>query len=274
MTTESLKIKEKIKERYGKIALTGDSCCGPSVDAEIGGGCCSGNSNAVLQPSRSAAQVAELVGYGSKELKSIPEASILGAGCGTPTKFAYIKEGDTVVDLGSGAGIDVFLAANIVNGSGKVIGIDMTDEMLEKAKKNAADHGYANVEFRKGDIEEKIPVDDNSVDVVISNCVINLTTDKVKAFREIYRILKPNGIGKMVISDLVTDKQIADDPSSIDPDKWCNCIDGALTKENYIASIKKDGFDLVEVLEEKHYTEGDQVDNRKITSLVIKAVKE
>ena len=179
-----------------------------------------------------------------------------------------------MVDLGSGAGIDVFLAANIVNGSGKVIGIDMTDEMLEKAKKNAADHGYANVEFRKGDIEEKIPVDDNSVDVVISNCVINLTTDKVKAFREIYRILKPNGIGKMVISDLVTDKQIADDPSSIDPDKWCNCIDGALTKENYIASIKKGGFDLVEVLEEKHYTEGDQVDNRKITSLVIKAVKE
>jgi len=179
-----------------------------------------------------------------------------------------------VVDLGSGAGIDVFLAANIVKGSGKVIGIDMTDEMLEKAKKNAADHGYANVEFRKGDIEEKIPVDDNSVDVVISNCVINLTTDKVKAFREIYRILKPNGIGKMVISDLVTDKQIADDPSSIDPDKWCNCIDGALTKENYIASIKKGGFDLVEVQEEKHYTEGDQVDNRKITSLVIKAVKE
>ena len=274
MTTESLKIKEKIKERYGKIALKGDSCCGPSVDAESGGGCCSGNSATVLQPSRSAAQVAELVGYGSKELKSIPEASILGAGCGTPTKYAYIKEGDTAVDLGSGAGIDAFLAANIVKGSGKVIGIDITDEMLEKAKKNAADHGYANVEFRKGDIEERIPVDDNSVDVVISNCVINLTTDKIKTFREIYRILKPNGIGKMVISDLVTDKQIADDQSSIDPDKWCNCIDGALTKENYIASIKEGGFDLVEVLEEKRYTEGDQVDNRKITSLVIKAVKE
>ena len=274
--TGSQEIKEIVKERYAKVALIGDSCCGPSVDAGIGRGCCSGNSNAVLQPSRSAAQVAELVGYGSKELKSIPEASILGAGCGTPTKFAYIKEGDTVVDLGSGAGIDVFLAANIVKDSGKVIGIDMTDEMLEKAKKNAADHGYANVEFRKGDIEERIPVDDNSADVVISNCVIiiNLTTDKIKTFREIYRILKPNGIGKMVISDLVTDKQIADDPSSIDPDKWCNCIDGALTKENYIASIKKGGFDQVEVPEEKRYTEGDHVDNRKITSLVIKAVKE
>ena len=150
----------------------------------------------------------------------------------------------------------------------------MTDEMLKKAKKNAYDNGYTNVEFRKGDIEEKIPVDDNSVDVVISNCVINLTTDKVKTFSEIYRILKPNGIGRMVISDLVTDKQIAEDTSSIDPEKWCSCIDGALTKENYIASIKEGGFAIVEVLDEKLYTEGDQVDNRKITSLVIKAIKE
>ena len=272
--TDSLKIKEKVKERYGKVALTGDSCCGPSVSAERGGGRCSGNNNAaVLQSSQSAAQVSELVGYDSKELKSIPATSILGAGCGTPTKFAYIKEGDTVVDLGSGAGIDVFLAANIVKGSGRVIGIDMTDEMLEKARKNAVDNGYINVEFRKGDIEERIPVDENSVDVVISNCVINLTTDKVKTFREIYRILKPDGIGRMVISDLVTDKQI-ENAESIDPDKWCDCIDGALTKENYIASIKKGGFAIVEVLDEKIYTEGDQVDNRRITSLVIKAVKE
>jgi arsenite methyltransferase len=271
--TNSLEIKEKVKERYAKVALTGDSCCGPSVSFESGGGCCSGNNNTVLQPSQSAAQVSELVGYGSKELKSIPEASILGAGCGTPTKFAFIKEGDVVVDLGSGAGIDVFLAANIAKGSGRIIGIDMTDEMLEKARKNAADNGYTNVEFRKGDIEERIPVDSNSVDVVISNCVINLTTDKTKTFREIYRILKPNGIGRMVISDLVTDKQIADDSSSIDPDKWCDCIDGALTKENYIASIKKGGFDVIEVLDEKLSIEGDQVDNRRISSLVIKAVK-
>lgn len=183
-----------------------------------------------------------------------------------------LKEGDTVVDLGSGAGIDVFLAANIVKASGRVIGIDMTDEMLEKARRNAADNGYTNVEFRKGDIEERIPVDDNSVDVVISNCVINLTTDKAKTFREINRILKPNGIGRMIISDLVTDEQIG--AESIDPDKWCDCIDGALTKENYIASIKKGGFDKVEVLDEKIYTEGDHVDNRRITSLVIKAVRE
>ena len=271
--TYSLKIKEKVKERYGKLALTGDSCCGPSVNFESGGGCCSEYNNAVLRPSQSAEQVSKLVGYDSKELKSIPEASILGAGCGTPTKFAFINEGDTVVDLGSGAGIDVFLAANIVKASGRVIGVDMTDEMLKKAKKNAYDNGYTNVEFRKGDIEEKIPIDDNSVDVVISNCVINLTTNKTKTFREIYRILKPNGIGRMVISDLVTDMQIAEDASSLDPDKWSDCIDGALTKENYIASIKNGGFDVIEVLDERLYTEGDQVDKRRISSLAIKAIK-
>ena len=272
---DSLKIKEKVKERYATVALTGDSCCSPSAgvgEAGTGGGCCT-ESN-ILQPLQSPEQVSELVGYDTKELESIPEASILGAGCGTPTKFAYIKEGDTVVDLGSGAGIDVFLAANIAKGSGRVIGIDMTDEMLEKSRKNAAQSGYANVEFRKGDIEERIPVDDNSVDIVISNCVINLTTDKVKTFKEIHRILKPNGIGRMVISDLVTDKQIADDATSINPDKWCDCIDGALTKENYIASIRKGGFDKIEVLDERLYTEGDQVDSRKISSIVIKAVKE
>jgi arsenite methyltransferase len=269
---DSQKIKVKVKERYAKVALTGDSCCGPSSSSASEGGCCSGNEKVFFKPLQSAAQVSELVGYDNNDLASIPEASILGAGCGTPTKFAFIKEGDTVVDLGSGAGIDVFLAANIAKDFGKVIGIDMTDEMLQKARKNATDGGYTNVEFRKADIEERIPLDDNSVDIVISNCVINLTTDKVKTFSEVHRILKPNGVGKMVISDLVTDKQL-EDKSSIDPDKWCSCIDGTLTKENYIASIKKAGFDIVEVLDEKIYTEGDHVDNRKITSLVIKAVK-
>jgi arsenite methyltransferase len=270
---DSQEIKGKVEERYTKVALTGDSCCGPLSSSASEEGCCSGNENVFLKPSQSAAQVSELVGYDNHDLKSIPEASILGAGCGTPTKFAFIEVGDTVVDLGSGAGIDVFLAANIVKDSGKVIGVDMTDAMLQKGRKNATDGGYTNVDFRKGDIEERIPVDDNSVDVVISNCVINLTTDKVKTFSEIHRILKPNEVGKMVISDLVTDKQIAEDISSIDPDRWCSCIDGALTKVNYIASIKKAGFDTVEVLHEKIYTEGDHVDNRKIISLVIKAIK-
>ena len=165
------------------------------------------------------------------------------------------------MDLGSGAGIDVFLSANRVGKMGKVIGIDMTDEMLEKARNNAKENGYVNVEFRKGDIETRIPVEDNSIDVVISNCVINLTINKVNTFKEVYRILKPNGIGRMIISDLVTDKEI--DKKSINPDKWCSCIDGALTKENYLDSIRRAGFSDVEVLEEKLYMDGDRVARQK-----------
>jgi ubiquinone/menaquinone biosynthesis C-methylase UbiE len=147
----------------------------------------------------------------------------------------------------------------------------MTDQMLEKAKKAAKDNGYTNVEFRKGDIEKKIPIEDNSVDVVISNCVINLTTEKVSTFKEIYRILK-HGQGRMIISDLVTDKEVQKE--SIDSEKWCSCIDGALTKENYLNSIRKGGFTNIEVLDDKRYIEeADQVNGRKISSLVIKAVK-
>jgi arsenite methyltransferase len=141
----------------------------------------------------------------------------------------------------------------------------MTDEMLRK------ENGYVNVEFKKGDIETRIPVEDNSIDVVISNCVINLTTNKVNTFKEVYRILKPNGIGRMIISDLITDMEI--DKKSIDPDKWCSCIDGALTKENYLDSIRMAGFSNVEVLEEKLYMDGDSVQGRRITSLMIKAIK-
>jgi arsenite methyltransferase len=253
-------IKEKVKERYGKIVLTGNSdcCCMP-------GECCNDSS----QPS--AIESAKLIGYDSKDIDSIPEASVLGVGCGAPTKFAKIEEGETIVDLGSGAGIDVFLAANKVGKSGKVIGVDMTDEMLEKAKKNAKDNGYTNVEFMKGDIERRIPLEDNTADLVISNCVINLTSDKEAAFKEIHRILKKD-VGRMVISDLVTDKAINKD--SVDPEKWCSCIVGALTKENYLDSIRKAGFNYVEVLEEKSYVD-DQVDSetRKISSLIIKAIK-
>lgn len=249
-------IKEDIKKQYAKIALSGnsESCCMP-------GDC--GCSDAAPK------QVAQTLGYDSKELGAIPEASILGVGCGAPLNFAEMKEGETVVDLGSGAGIDVFLAANKVGKTGRAIGIDMTDEMLEKARKNAKEHGYSNVEFRKGDIEKRVPVDDNGVDLVISNCVINLTTDKVEAFKEVRRILRPGG--RMVISDLVTSREVA--PENANADKWCSCIDGALTRENYLESIRKAGFDDVEVLSDRVYMDESQTDGRKITSLIIKAVK-
>ncbi len=147
----------------------------------------------------------------------MPQASILGAGCGAPVKFADLQLDEIVVNLGSGAGIDVFLSSKQVGDRGRVIGIDMTDEMLERARRNAKEGGYTNVEFRKGDIEEIIPVDENSADVVISNCVINLTINKLNAFREVHRILKSGG-GRMVISDLVTDAEIT--PSAANTRKW------------------------------------------------------
>jgi ubiquinone/menaquinone biosynthesis C-methylase UbiE len=286
----SIDIKAKIKEKYGKIVLVGntDSCCMPSISSSS---CCSSSNSSnssnetTIENSSllSSAAAIKSIGYDAKELESIPESSVLGVGCGNPIKFAHIKEGDTVVDFGSGAGIDVFLAANIVKESGKVIGIDMTEEMLRKARDNAQKFGYKNVEFRQGDIENKVPVGNNSVDVVTSNCVINLTSNKTNAFKEIYRILKPK-VGKMVISDLVTDKEIA--ANTIDIESWCSCIDGALTKDNYIKSIREAGFKNIEILDEKPYLELEEQQDpkqnqeddgrrrRKITSLTIKAIKD
>ena len=250
-------LKAKIKERYGKIAIEGnpESCCGPD--------CCS-SSEANPQISSVA------VGYDSKLLDSIPNSSILGLGCGAPINFANLKEGETVVDLGSGAGIDAFLASREVKNCGKVIGIDFTDEMLHKATSAAKENGFTNVEFRKGDIEDSIPVKDNSVDAAISNCVINLATDKVKTFKEIHRILKKDGQGRMIISDLVTSKEVHGE--SVNAEDWCSCIDGALTKENYIDSIKKAGFQNVRVLNEKTYMGADNKNDRKISSVIIGAV--
>jgi arsenite methyltransferase len=214
-------IKEKLKERYGKIALTANS-----------DGCCAPTDNCSSHEMISSVQMAEKIGYDAKELESVPQSSILGVGCGAPVNFADIKEGEVVVDIGSGGGIDVFLSANKVKDSGKVIGIDMTDEMLEKARNNAKG-AYTNVEFRKGDIENRIPVEDSTVDVAVSNCVINLTTDKVSTFKEIHRILK-NG-GRMIISDLVTDREV--DKNLVNVEKWCSCIDGALTKEKQDSKV-------------------------------------
>lgn len=250
-------LKAKIKERYSKIALEGnsESCCGPE--------CCS---SAEADPQMSSIAV----GYNGIALESIPKSSILGLGCGAPINFANLKTGEVVVDLGSGAGIDAFLASREVKGHGKVIGIDFTDEMLHKATSAAKENGFTNVEFRKGDIEDSIPVEDNSVDVAISNCVINLATNKVKTFKEIYRILKKDGNGRMIISDLVTSKEVHGE--SVNAEDWCSCIDGALTKENYINSIEEAGFQNVRILNEKTYMEPDNKSDRKITSVVIGAV--
>ncbi len=263
-------IKKTMRKTYGKIALqqsesesgsSSSSCCAP--------GCCSGGGG---EAADSPAQAATVIGYETSELESVPQASILGVGCGAPVKFAALQRGEIVVDLGSGAGIDVFLSAKKVSNTGRVIGIDMTDEMLERARRNAKEGGYTNVDFRKGDIEQRIPVDDNAADVVISNCVINLTMNKLNAFKEVHRILKPGG-GRMLISDLVTNMEIR--PTDVDAQMWSSCIDGALTKEHYLDSIRQAGFQDIEVLNEQLYMDDgkEQTDSRKISSLVIRAVK-
>jgi arsenite methyltransferase len=252
-------LKEKIREKYGKIAISGNSdcCCMPQE-------CCN---TADLNPKESLIAI----GYNNKELETIPESSILGLGCGAPLDFANLKKGETVVDLGSGGGIDAFLASKRVENKGKVIGIDFTDDMLDKARNAALKFGFSNVEFLKGDIEKRIPVEDNSVDVVISNCVINLTTDKIRAFKEVYRILKKEGKGRMVISDLVTSKEVQ--PDKINTGNWCSCIDGALTRENYINAIGEAGFKDIQVLNEQLYLSEDKTDgSRRLVSLIIGAI--
>jgi ubiquinone/menaquinone biosynthesis C-methylase UbiE len=256
-------LKKEIKKNYGKIALKGNvsnTCCSPSQQ-EV---CCDINNT-------TKEQISSFIGYNTNDLKSIPEESILGLGCGAPLNLANIQSGETIVDLGSGAGIDVFLASKFAGVEGKIIGIDMTDEMLEKARKVAIKNNYKNVEFRKGDIEERIPIENNSVDAVISNCVINLTSNKINSFKEVYRILKKEGKGRMVISDLITTKEISKD--DINTNNWCSCIDGALTKENYLKSIRNAGFQNLQILNEKIYMDENQFsDGRKIVSIIVKAI--
>jgi SAM-dependent methyltransferase len=229
--SDSQKIKDIIKQGYSQIAKTSGQC---------GCGSCGCSSNITVQK-----QSGEL-GYSNDEMTSVPEGANLGLGCGNPTAIASLKEGDVVLDLGSGAGFDVFLAAKKVGSTGKAIGVDMTDEMLEKANENAQKNGYTNVEFRKGDIEA-LPVDDNSIDVVISNCVINLAPDKDKVFKEVFRVLKPNG--RLMVSDVVLVKPLPEDLKN-DKDLLVGCVSGAILKEEYLNLLKQAGFTNIEIHKE------------------------
>ncbi len=191
-------------------------------------------------------QISKAIGYSDDEMKTVPDAN-LGLGCGNPTAIGEIKEGDVVLDLGSGAGFDCFLAAKKVGYSGKVIGVDMTEEMIEKARKNAEQYGYKNVEFRFGDIED-LPVDDNSVDIIISNCVINLAPDKLKVFKEAYRVLKTDG--RMYVSDIVLLEELTDEQKN-DEDLVAGCVGGALLKEDYLKIIRDAGLNYRIISEDK-----------------------
>jgi SAM-dependent methyltransferase len=235
---ENEKVKEHVKKRYGEIAQKEcSSCCSTS--------CCSSSSGVT-----SSQDVAWKIGYSPDDIQDVPEESVLGLGCGNPVALASLKEGETVLDLGSGGGIDVFLASTKVGASGKVIGVDMTDEMVNRAIMTAIKHGYKNVEVRLGEIED-LPVEDETVDAIISNCVINLAPDKLAVFKEAYRVLKPDG--RLMVSDLVTQGELPEEVRK-SFDAWAGCIAGALEKTDYLNKIEQAGFKNVKVVSQKPYT--------------------
>ena len=232
------KIKGIVQERYSQIAKQNSSCCAKSES-------CCGSSDM-------AEHIGKAIGYGKEELQSVPENANLGLGCGNPVALASLREGEIVLDLGAGAGFDCFLAAKRVGDKGKVIGVDMTKEMVKKAKENARKGQYDNVEFRLGEIEN-LPLETESVDVIISNCVINLSPDKNKVFQEAFRVLKPGG--RIMISDLVLLKKL---PDSIKESvqAYTGCIAGAMKRDDYLNLIKNSGFQELDVQGEEHFSLG------------------
>ena len=224
-------IRQAVRKRYARAATEAESCCGPS--------CCGGTDTAE--------KTAQAIGYSAEALKNLPADANLGLGCGNPTAIASLKAGQTVLDLGSGAGIDCFLASKEVGPAGKVIGVDMTPEMVARARANAAKGGYTNVEFRLGEIEA-LPVADATVDVIISNCVLNLSPEKDRVLADAYRVLKPGG--RMVISDMVSDLPV---PAVVagSLDAVAACLPTA--RSDYMAQFAAAGFTDVRISDEKPY---------------------
>lgn len=216
-------MKKIVREGYAKVAKTAGSCCGQGVS--------------------------EKIGYSEKELRSIPSGADLSLGCGNPVALASLKPGEIVLDLGSGAGMDCFLAANKVGRKGRVIGVDMTPEMLDRARTNVRKGNYKNVEFRLGEIEN-LPVADGAVDVVISNCVINLSPDKLRVFSEAFRVLKPGG--RLMVSDIVLLKPL---PEAVKRSvkAYVGCLAGAILKDKYVGAVEAAGFEGVEVVDEVQF---------------------
>jgi SAM-dependent methyltransferase len=238
---DSEKIKKSVREHYASVARNESGCCAsPGVAAT---NCCGVADVGAL---------GKIIGYSDEEMAAVPAGSNLGLGCGNPLAFAELKEGDVVVDLGSGAGFDCFIAAPRVGPTGRVIGVDMTPDMIEKARGNAKRAGTENVEFRLGEIEH-LPVADNSADMIISNCVINLSTDKPQVFRDALRVLKPGG--RLMVSDLVLNKPL---PESVreSVEAYAGCISGAMLRDDYLQAMRDAGFGQVEVLAENGYPIG------------------
>lgn len=248
-------VKEAVRKMYSVIAAQSDSGCGCGCTDS----CCSHET------------MEHHLGYADDEIASIPEESMAGLGCGNPTAIAALREGEVVVDLGSGMGIDAFLAAKKVGAKGRVIGVDMTTEMVAKAQQIALSENFTNVEFRQGEMED-LPVEAGTVDVIISNCAINLCPDKLKAFREAWRILKPGG--RLAISDTVSKEPL---PAWVreDLNAWAACVGGAMQKEEYVDCIKKAGFTSVTIASEKEFNVETSDGNTAftITGVTLNAVK-
>jgi arsenite methyltransferase len=238
--TDATTIKEQVRQRYGEIAdkvqgATTPSCCGPAADC-----CSSGDTSSQIELLDTPLDTM----YGAQDTAGLPETvTEASLGCGNPTAIASLRPGETVLDLGSGGGIDCFIAARQVGPTGHVIGLDMTPEMLRLANANKAKIGAGNVEFRQGEIE-RMPVDDASVDVIISNCVINLSPDKDAVFAEAFRVLKPGG--RLAVSDIVTRGTL---PEALrrSIEAWAGCIAGALDEDEYLGKIRNAGFEDVRV---------------------------
>ncbi len=232
-------VHKAVRERYAGIAKQNTSCgCGGTQKAAQSA-CCSGSSQV-------ASIVSKNIGYSDQEINAVPEGANMGLGCGNPVALASLKPGEVVLDLGSGGGFDCFLASDRVGETGKVIGVDMTPEMLDKSRENARKGKYKNVEFRLGEIEN-LPVADNSVDAIISNCVINLSVDKKRVFSEAFRVLKPSG--RMMVSDIVLLKALPDAIKQ-SVEAYAGCIAGALKKADYLKAIKSAGFQDVKIVDE------------------------
>ncbi len=220
-------VKEAVRQRYGAIAREGSTCCGPTPRCP--------------HPDQ--------IGYGAEDLARAPEGSLLGLGCGNPLGLEEVRPGEVVLDLGSGPGLDCFLAAERVGPRGRVIGVDMTPDMIERAQSNARQGGFDNVEFRLGDIED-LPVPDASVDLVISNCVINLSPDKARVLREAFRVLRPGG--RLVVADIVLEGELPE-PLRGSVEAYTGCAGGALERGEYLAALRSAGFESVEILRETGY---------------------
>jgi ubiquinone/menaquinone biosynthesis C-methylase UbiE len=297
---EEQKIRKMVREEYGKVATRRrtSSCCGQSSEKElvIQDSCSSDSCGGAIKiPADKLDGFLEKysakLGYDKDDLDNIPDGANLALGCGNPTAHASIQEGETVLDLGSGGGLDCFIAAKKVGKSGKVIGVDMTPSMIDRARENARDGKYDNVEFRLGEIEH-LPVADNSVDLIISNCVINLAPNKENVFREAFRVLKPGG--RLMVSDIVLLKELPDVIRK-NVQAYVGCIGGAILKDKYLEAIENSGFQDVEIMEQSNFSTtefllnddeikqalGDQVETVKklsqldldSTSIKVKAIK-